>query len=236
MRTFLRFIVTCGNDGDVRIWESLDDDDPKFITVGEKAYSLALKVAPLLLPVFASVLNLWCNVYWRLTELVIGWFMFSLYSERQAGDSELQQHRADSHVSRWRSRRHPDPVHHQCHTCHLQQQWVESRSGFQVQTQTQMTLARKRETGDLFRKTGIVEDHEFIWKSDKPHHSYDFCYYLSTLFGFCQFACAAVSVLSGLTTLGRGRMGSFVWVSVVTSLVLRDKLYNQVSSSSHADT
>ncbi|KAM4744117.1 WD repeat and HMG-box DNA-binding protein 1 [Anableps anableps] len=38
-----RYIVTCGNDGDVRIWESLDDDDPKFITVGEKAYSLALK-------------------------------------------------------------------------------------------------------------------------------------------------------------------------------------------------
>uniref|UniRef100_A0A3B5AGV4 WDHD1 first WD40 domain-containing protein n=1 Tax=Stegastes partitus TaxID=144197 RepID=A0A3B5AGV4_9TELE len=37
------FIVTCGNDGDVRIWESLDDDDPKFITVGEKAYSLALR-------------------------------------------------------------------------------------------------------------------------------------------------------------------------------------------------
>ncbi|CAG5849105.1 unnamed protein product [Menidia menidia] len=38
-----KFIVTCGNDGDVRIWESLDDDDPKFITVGEKAHSLALK-------------------------------------------------------------------------------------------------------------------------------------------------------------------------------------------------
>lgn len=38
-----RLIVTCGNDGDVRIWEGLDDDDPKFITVGEKAYSLALK-------------------------------------------------------------------------------------------------------------------------------------------------------------------------------------------------
>uniref|UniRef100_A0A672H0A8 WD repeat and HMG-box DNA-binding protein 1 n=1 Tax=Salarias fasciatus TaxID=181472 RepID=A0A672H0A8_SALFA len=37
-----KFIVTCGNDGDVRIWENLDDD-PKFITVGEKAYSLALK-------------------------------------------------------------------------------------------------------------------------------------------------------------------------------------------------
>ncbi|XP_056135096.1 WD repeat and HMG-box DNA-binding protein 1 [Lampris incognitus] len=38
-----KFIVTCGSDGDVRIWESLDDDDPKSISVGEKAYSLALK-------------------------------------------------------------------------------------------------------------------------------------------------------------------------------------------------
>ncbi|XP_068434848.1 WD repeat and HMG-box DNA-binding protein 1 [Clinocottus analis] len=38
-----KFLVTCGNDGDVRIWEGLDDDDPKFITVGEKVYSLALK-------------------------------------------------------------------------------------------------------------------------------------------------------------------------------------------------
>ncbi|XP_071415441.1 WD repeat and HMG-box DNA-binding protein 1 isoform X1 [Pithys albifrons albifrons] len=37
------FIVTCGSDGDVRIWENLDDDDPKSITVGEKAYSCALK-------------------------------------------------------------------------------------------------------------------------------------------------------------------------------------------------
>ncbi|XP_045422768.1 WD repeat and HMG-box DNA-binding protein 1 isoform X1 [Lemur catta] len=36
-------IVTCGSDGDVRIWEDLDDDDPKSITVGEKAYSCALK-------------------------------------------------------------------------------------------------------------------------------------------------------------------------------------------------
>ncbi|NXQ89419.1 WDHD1 protein, partial [Nyctibius grandis] len=37
------FIVTCGSDGDVRIWENLDDDDPKSINVGEKAYSCALK-------------------------------------------------------------------------------------------------------------------------------------------------------------------------------------------------
>uniref|UniRef100_A0A8C2PU19 WD repeat and HMG-box DNA-binding protein 1 n=1 Tax=Cyprinus carpio TaxID=7962 RepID=A0A8C2PU19_CYPCA len=36
-------IVTCGSDGDVRIWESLDDDDPKSINVGEKVYSVALK-------------------------------------------------------------------------------------------------------------------------------------------------------------------------------------------------
>nr|XP_023695676.1 WD repeat and HMG-box DNA-binding protein 1 [Paramormyrops kingsleyae]XP_023695677.1 WD repeat and HMG-box DNA-binding protein 1 [Paramormyrops kingsleyae] len=38
-----RYIVTCGSDGDVRIWEGLDDDDPKSINVGERAYSLALK-------------------------------------------------------------------------------------------------------------------------------------------------------------------------------------------------
>ncbi|XP_042629643.1 WD repeat and HMG-box DNA-binding protein 1-like [Cyprinus carpio] len=36
-------VVTCGSDGDVRIWESLDDDDPKSINVGEKVYSVALK-------------------------------------------------------------------------------------------------------------------------------------------------------------------------------------------------
>ncbi|XP_062863778.1 WD repeat and HMG-box DNA-binding protein 1 [Trichomycterus rosablanca] len=38
-----KFIVTCGSDGDVRIWESLDDDDPKSISVGEKVHSLALR-------------------------------------------------------------------------------------------------------------------------------------------------------------------------------------------------
>ncbi|XP_076003017.1 WD repeat and HMG-box DNA-binding protein 1 [Genypterus blacodes] len=42
-----KYIVTCGSDGDVRIWESLDDDDPKSINVGEKAYALALKNAKL---------------------------------------------------------------------------------------------------------------------------------------------------------------------------------------------
>ncbi|KAG7327957.1 hypothetical protein KOW79_007901 [Hemibagrus wyckioides] len=38
-----KYIVTCGSDGDVRVWESLDDDDPKSINVGEKAYSVALR-------------------------------------------------------------------------------------------------------------------------------------------------------------------------------------------------
>ncbi|XP_078418769.1 WD repeat and HMG-box DNA-binding protein 1 isoform X1 [Cetorhinus maximus] len=38
-----RFIITSGSDGDIRIWESLDDDDPKSINVGEKVYSLALR-------------------------------------------------------------------------------------------------------------------------------------------------------------------------------------------------
>ncbi|KAM9556396.1 WD repeat and HMG-box DNA-binding protein 1 isoform 1-T2 [Guaruba guarouba] len=36
-------IVTCGSDGDVRIWQNLDDDDPTSFNVGEKAYSCALK-------------------------------------------------------------------------------------------------------------------------------------------------------------------------------------------------
>uniref|UniRef100_A0A7M4FLX1 WD repeat and HMG-box DNA-binding protein 1 n=1 Tax=Crocodylus porosus TaxID=8502 RepID=A0A7M4FLX1_CROPO len=36
-------IVTGGSDGDIRIWENLDDDDPKSINVGEKSYSFALK-------------------------------------------------------------------------------------------------------------------------------------------------------------------------------------------------
>ncbi|EDL20737.1 WD repeat and HMG-box DNA binding protein 1, isoform CRA_b, partial [Mus musculus] len=37
------YIVTCGSDGDVRMWEDLDDDDPKSVNVGEKAFSCALK-------------------------------------------------------------------------------------------------------------------------------------------------------------------------------------------------
>ncbi|XP_044132418.1 WD repeat and HMG-box DNA-binding protein 1 isoform X1 [Bufo gargarizans] len=36
-------LVTCGSDGDIRIWENIEDDDPKSINVGEKAYSFAIK-------------------------------------------------------------------------------------------------------------------------------------------------------------------------------------------------
>lgn len=36
-------MVTCGTDGDIRIWENIEDDDPKSISIGEKAYSFAIK-------------------------------------------------------------------------------------------------------------------------------------------------------------------------------------------------
>lgn len=51
--------MTCGSDGDVRIWEDLDDDDPKSINVGEKAYSCALKV---LKTIIAADVRLYCHV------------------------------------------------------------------------------------------------------------------------------------------------------------------------------
>ncbi|XP_055468280.1 WD repeat and HMG-box DNA-binding protein 1 [Psammomys obesus] len=53
------FIVTCGSDGDVRMWEDLDDDDPKSINVGEKAFSCALKNGKLV----AAVSNNTVQVY-----------------------------------------------------------------------------------------------------------------------------------------------------------------------------
>ena len=60
------YIVTCGSDGDVRIWEDLDDDDPKSINVGEKAYSCALKV---LKKTIAIDMKWHCHV-------MFGWKMF----------------------------------------------------------------------------------------------------------------------------------------------------------------
>uniref|UniRef100_A0A8C9T5G3 WD repeat and HMG-box DNA-binding protein 1 n=1 Tax=Scleropages formosus TaxID=113540 RepID=A0A8C9T5G3_SCLFO len=53
-----RYIVTCGSDGDVRIWEGLDDDDPKSINVGERAYSVALKNGKLVTAVSNNTVQL----------------------------------------------------------------------------------------------------------------------------------------------------------------------------------
>ncbi|XP_072345805.1 LOW QUALITY PROTEIN: WD repeat and HMG-box DNA-binding protein 1 [Scyliorhinus torazame] len=52
-----RFIVTGGSDGDIRIWENLDDDDPKSINVGEKVYSLALRNGMLVTTVSNNVVQ-----------------------------------------------------------------------------------------------------------------------------------------------------------------------------------
>lgn len=118
-------MVTCGNDGDVRIWESLDDDDPKFITVGEKAYSLALKVRfPL------TLLQISCTA--PRIRTFCSKSMCDCSTEWQAGNGKLQQHRADPHVSRRRPGWHPDPLHNQRHARRLQQQRLESRSRIQV--------------------------------------------------------------------------------------------------------
>ncbi|XP_060117825.1 WD repeat and HMG-box DNA-binding protein 1 [Heteronotia binoei] len=51
-------IITCGSDGDVRIWEGLDDDDPKSINVGEKAYSFALMNGRLITAVSNNTLQI----------------------------------------------------------------------------------------------------------------------------------------------------------------------------------
>ncbi|XP_071962820.1 WD repeat and HMG-box DNA-binding protein 1-like [Antedon mediterranea] len=36
-------ILTCGSDGDVRIWKGFEDDDPETINIGEHAYAIAMK-------------------------------------------------------------------------------------------------------------------------------------------------------------------------------------------------
>ncbi|XP_020846956.1 WD repeat and HMG-box DNA-binding protein 1 isoform X2 [Phascolarctos cinereus] len=51
-------IVTCGSDGDVRIWKDLDDDDPKSINVGDRAYSCALKKGKLVTSVSNNTIQI----------------------------------------------------------------------------------------------------------------------------------------------------------------------------------
>ena len=40
-------ILTCGSDGDVRIWKDMDDDDPESIKVGETAHAMGYRVSVL---------------------------------------------------------------------------------------------------------------------------------------------------------------------------------------------
>ena len=42
-----RYIVSCGHDGEVRIWKGMDDDDPTIVTAGERAYSALVQVIKL---------------------------------------------------------------------------------------------------------------------------------------------------------------------------------------------
>lgn len=41
--SFLRHIITCGHDGDVRIWVDIEDDDPNSHCVGESALAVCFK-------------------------------------------------------------------------------------------------------------------------------------------------------------------------------------------------
>ncbi|XP_006818558.1 WD repeat and HMG-box DNA-binding protein 1-like [Saccoglossus kowalevskii] len=38
-----QYILTCGTDGDVRIWQGIEDDDPQTISIAEKVNALAVK-------------------------------------------------------------------------------------------------------------------------------------------------------------------------------------------------
>lgn len=40
-----RYILTCGTDGDVRIWEGIEDDDAVSHRVGDRAFAIAFKVS-----------------------------------------------------------------------------------------------------------------------------------------------------------------------------------------------
>lgn len=41
---FYRYMLTCGQDGDVRVWEGIDDDDAVSHKVGDKAFAIVFKV------------------------------------------------------------------------------------------------------------------------------------------------------------------------------------------------
>lgn len=41
---FIRYILICGLDGDVRIWEGVEDDDVIFYGIGDKVFCVVYKV------------------------------------------------------------------------------------------------------------------------------------------------------------------------------------------------
>ena len=47
-------MFTCGQDGDVRVWEGIDDDDAVSHKVGDKAYSIVFKVKHVYLQVMKT--------------------------------------------------------------------------------------------------------------------------------------------------------------------------------------
>ena len=46
-----RYILTCGSDGDVRIWDGIEDDDAISHRCGDKSFAIAIKVQ------FLQILN-----------------------------------------------------------------------------------------------------------------------------------------------------------------------------------
>lgn len=40
----IRNIITCGADGDYRVWKGYEDDDPECIRVGDEATAITFKV------------------------------------------------------------------------------------------------------------------------------------------------------------------------------------------------
>lgn len=47
-RIFLSYLLTCGSDGDVRIYKDFDDSDPESVRAGDNVTVLAVKVRALL--------------------------------------------------------------------------------------------------------------------------------------------------------------------------------------------
>lgn len=45
---FNRNIITCGADGDYRVWKGYEDDDPECVRVGDEATCVSFKVSYLL--------------------------------------------------------------------------------------------------------------------------------------------------------------------------------------------